>query len=54
MRYMELLPAEIERALTVDDRTTTYLLDDVQNGLEAQLWILKVGKAKWRALAISR
>jgi len=36
----------IEEAESVEDRTTTNLLDDVKDGLEAHLWMLKAWEAK--------
>jgi DNA-binding ferritin-like protein len=36
----------IEEAEGVEDRTTTNLLDEVKDGLEAHLWMLKTWEAK--------
>lgn len=36
----------IEEAEGVEDRTTTNLLDEVKDGLEAHLWMLKAWEAK--------
>ncbi len=40
------LQAVIEKTESAEERTTTNLLDDVKDGLEAHLWMLEVWKAK--------
>lgn len=40
------LQAVIDKAEGAGDRTTTNLLDDIKDGLEAHLWMLKAWEAK--------